>query len=104
MSNLPRPNPPPAASMPGAETQLIWHDPFDPARRKEAVKIVLLWAVAFAAYVPALSGDFLWRDNQVITANASIRSLPTLGHVWRHPRAVPVWRPVADTILWPQHI
>jgi len=104
MSNLTRPNPPPAQPLVGAQTQLVWRDPYDPVFGRNAIKIALLWIVTFAAYIPVLSGEFLWRDDRVITANASIRSWPTLMNEWRHPRAVPIWRPVADTILWPQHI
>jgi Flp pilus assembly protein TadD len=104
MSKLPRPNPPPAEPLVGAETQLVWRDPFDPVSGKNAIKIALLWLVTLAAYLPVLSGGFLWQDDRVITANETIRSWPTLLNTWRHPRAMPIWRPVADTLLWPQHI
>src|SRR5262249_19067421 len=104
MSNVTRPNPPPAQPLVGAETQLVWRDPFDPAFTRNAIKIALLWLVTLAAYLPTVSGEFLWQDDRVITANESIRSWPTLVNAWRHPRAVALWRPVADTILWPQHI
>jgi tetratricopeptide (TPR) repeat protein len=99
----PRPNPPPAAPLVGAQTQLIWHDPYDPQRQRDAIKLALLLALAAVAYLPALSAQFLWRDDQVITANESIRSLWTIGHVWLHPRSVLLWRPVADSMLFPQH-
>ena len=68
MSSTVRPNPPPAEPLIGAHTQLIWHDTYDPARRRAWISLTLLLAITALAYVPALSAQFPWRDDQAITA------------------------------------
>src|SRR4051794_21583906 len=89
-------SPAPDALLAEVQPTLIWTDPYDPEAKRAWITLFLLLGLTIATYVPALSADFLWRDDQTVTANESIRSFRTVAHMWLHPRSVSPWRPVAD--------
>jgi len=51
------------------------------------------------AYLPALSGGFLWDDNMHVTA-AGLRSLGGLARIWFEPGATQQFYPVLHSAFW----
>jgi tetratricopeptide (TPR) repeat protein len=54
------------------------------------------------AYVPTLTGDFVWNDSDYVTAPA-LRSLSGLGRIWTEPGATEQYYPLLHTAFWVQH-
>jgi tetratricopeptide (TPR) repeat protein len=60
---------------------------------------LLVVLVAFAVYWPALSGDFLWDDDVLLTANAQVQASDGLYRLWLTNEAVDYW-PVTGSSFW----
>jgi Flp pilus assembly protein TadD len=100
----PPPNPAATAERAEEARELAWIDPYDRRHRRAWAAVGLLLLITAAACLPALSADFLWQDDVAVTRNDALRSLHTIGYMWLHPRSRPMWRPVAETALLPQHL
>ena len=64
---------------------------------------LLLFAAALLAYLPALSGGFLWDDAGHVT-RADLRSLSGLGRIWFEFGATQQYYPVLHSAFWFEHL
>ncbi len=63
------------------------------------VGIAVLAIAAFAAYYPALRGEFIIDDDSLLTDNALVKSPDGLYRIWCTTEPVDYW-PLANTTLW----
>lgn len=63
---------------------------------------LLLAALAFAVYWPALHGQFLWDDNSHVT-RADLRSFAGLGRIWFEVGATQQYYPLLHSAFWLEH-
>lgn len=68
-----------------------------PTRFQAGAGLVVL---AVLAYVPALTGGFIWDDNFYVTANPTLRSWDGLARIWFDPGATPQYYPLTFTTFW----
>jgi tetratricopeptide (TPR) repeat protein len=61
---------------------------------------LLLAALTVAAYYPAITGKFIWDDDQYVENNATLRTAEGLRDIWFKPRAIPQYYPLVHTIFW----
>jgi len=67
------------------------------------VKLGLLVVFAtLVAYLPSLSGDFIWNDSDYVTAPA-LRSLGGLARIWTEIGATQQYYPLLHSAFWLQH-
>src|SRR4051794_8555460 len=98
------PSPVPAdAFLPKPTAPVAWTDPYDVSYRRQWLLLGLLIALTAVAFLPSLSGSFLWGDDRVVANNQAIKSIHTLRFAWRHPKASALYRPVADSLLFVEH-
>ena len=62
----------------------------------------LVACATVAAYLPALSGGFIWNDVDYVTAPA-LRSLHGLARIWTEPGATQQYYPLLHSAFWIQH-
>lgn len=62
--------------------------------------LVLLCAATYAA-APACG--FIWDDDEYVTENAGLRSLPGLLRIWTDHHATPQYYPLTHTTLWVEY-
>lgn len=62
----------------------------------------LVVCATLIAYLPALSGDFIWNDSDYVTA-PSLRSLAGLARIWTQPGATQQYYPLLHSAFWVQH-
>jgi Tfp pilus assembly protein PilF len=63
---------------------------------------VLLVLATVVAYLPSLSGDFIWNDSDYVTAPA-LRSLHGLSRIWTELGATQQYYPLLHSAFWLQH-
>jgi tetratricopeptide (TPR) repeat protein len=63
---------------------------------------VLLVLATVVAYLPSLSGDFIWNDSDYVTAPA-LRSLHGLARIWTELGATQQYYPLLHSAFWVQH-
>jgi tetratricopeptide (TPR) repeat protein len=63
---------------------------------------MLILVATVVAYLPALSGKFIWNDSDYVTAPA-LRSLDGLARIWTEPGAVEQYYPLLHSAFWVQH-
>jgi tetratricopeptide (TPR) repeat protein len=68
--------------------------------RTPLAQCLTLAGVTFAAYAPALSGEFLWDDDKYVVENPTLRNLAGLRRVWVDPAATPQYYPLVYTTFW----
>ena len=61
---------------------------------------LLLVAITFSAYFPALGGGYIWDDDDYVTANDTLRSVQGLGRIWGEIGATPQYYPMVHTSYW----
>jgi tetratricopeptide (TPR) repeat protein len=61
---------------------------------------LLLVAITFIAYLPALRCGFVWDDDDYVTHNLSLHSLKGLWQIWSVPGATPQYYPLSFTSFW----
>src|SRR5215468_10481346 len=59
-----------------------------------------LGLLVLAAYLPSLSGQFLWDDDSNVTKRAPLRSLTGLCRIWFEPGATQQYYPLTHTSFW----
>jgi len=62
----------------------------------------LIVCATFFAYLPALSGVFIWNDVDYVTAPA-LRSVHGLARIWTEPGATQQYYPLLHSAFWIQH-
>jgi tetratricopeptide (TPR) repeat protein len=62
--------------------------------------IVLL---ALMAYIPAITGGFVWDDDFHVTDNRALRDLGGLRSIWTDVRTTPQYYPLTHTTFWMQY-
>ena len=62
----------------------------------------LIFCATVLAYLPALSGDFIWNDSDYVTAPA-LRPLAGLARIWTEPGATQQYYPLLHSFFWVQH-
>ena len=63
---------------------------------------VLVFCATVLAYLPALTGDFIWNDSAYVTAPA-LRSLHGLVRIWTELGATEQYYPLLHSFFWVQH-
>jgi len=63
---------------------------------------LLLAALVFVAYAPALRAGYIWDDDRYVTANAALRGFDGLVALWTTFSATPQFYPLTHTLLWIQ--
>jgi protein O-mannosyl-transferase len=63
---------------------------------------IFIAALTFIAYLPAISGDFLWDDAGHVT-NASLQSWSGLSRIWFEIGATQQYYPLLHTAFWIEH-
>jgi tetratricopeptide (TPR) repeat protein len=62
----------------------------------------LVFLAALAAYLPALSGGFIWNDSDYVTAPA-LRSVGGLVRIWTDVGATQQYYPLLHSAFWAEH-
>jgi tetratricopeptide (TPR) repeat protein len=62
----------------------------------------LVVGATILAYLPSLSGGFIWNDADYVTAPA-LRSLSGLARIWTQPGATQQYYPLLHSAFWVQH-
>lgn len=62
----------------------------------------LVFCATALAYIPSLSGDFIWNDSDYVTAPA-LRSIDGLRRIWTDVGATQQYYPLLHTAFWVQH-
>lgn len=72
-----------------------------PALRRIA-GCILLFAVIFLAYLPALRAGFLdiWDDGEYVSRNPALTAAGGLQRIWTEPRSSPQYYPLVFTTFW----
>ncbi len=63
----------------------------------------LVVCATFIAYLPSLSGDFIWNDSDYVTA-PTLRSLSGLWQIWTQPGVTEQYYPLLHSAFWVQHL
>jgi len=63
-------------------------------------RALLLVALVFGAYWPAVQGGWVWDDDDYVTRNSTLRSLAGLWDIWFRPGATPQYYPLVHTTFW----
>jgi tetratricopeptide (TPR) repeat protein len=100
------PDPPPDANPSASEEAqpFVITLPDDPASGRDWY----LWAavlalIALVAFWPAISGTFLWDDDQYVTQNRALLDAHGLQQIWKIPPGTIQYYPLTFTMLWIEH-
>lgn len=63
----------------------------------------MIVALALLAFAPAMTGGFIWDDDDHVTDNANLRSASGLANIWLAPRTSPQYYPLVHTSFWIEH-
>ena len=73
--------------------------PSQPQRRTWLPALLLVGLTA-GAYIPAMSGGFIWDDDDYVQDNLALRSLAGLGQIWFQPGTTRQYYPLVHTTYW----
>ena len=62
-----------------------------------------MFALLFFAYSTAISGGFIWDDDDYVTENQTLRSMDGLRAIWLDPSATPQYYPLVHTTFWAEY-
>lgn len=62
--------------------------------------LILLAVLTLALYSPAISGGFIWDDDDYVENNESLRTLDGLRRIWTDTKATPQYYPLVHTTFW----
>lgn len=71
--------------------------------RNPPIQAALIVITTFVAYVPAISGGFIWDDDDYVINNDTLRDLHGLRRIWFEVGAVPQYYPLVHTTFWLEH-
>jgi protein O-mannosyl-transferase len=71
-----------------------------PAAHPWLTGALILLAITFLAYIPAILGGFIWDDDAYVQHNAALRSLIGLWNIWAHTSTTPQYYPLVHTTFW----
>jgi len=76
------------------------------AKRNElifvALRVALLAAATFIAYIPAMHGGFIWDDDAHVSESETLRQPDALRRIWFVPGSVPQYYPVTHSVFYLQ--
>lgn len=61
---------------------------------------LLLAALVIVAYLPSLTGEFIWDDDANIIRSGALRTLDGLRRIWFEPGATQMYYPLTHTSFW----
>lgn len=67
------------------------------------LKITLIIALIFTAYIHTIQSDFIWDDNDYITANPHLKTVNGLKNIWFKPGSTVQYYPLLFTFFWGQY-
>lgn len=70
------------------------------SRRRSWLIAAAIVAATVLAYLPALGGEFVWDDDDYVSANATLRTAEGLRTIWLDPGATPQYYPLVHTSFW----
>lgn len=65
--------------------------------------VLVIVALALAAYLPALRAGFIWDDPDYVVNNLNLRDAPGLADTWFSPRTLPQYYPLVHTTFWVEY-
>ena len=68
--------------------------------RNSVACAVLLSALTFLVYTPAINCKFIWDDDDYVENNPTLRSLVGLKTLWIQPRSLPQYYPLVHSTYW----
>ncbi len=74
-----------------------------PSRLKALAPAALIVCATIVAYLPALSGGFIWNDSDYVTAPL-LRSWMGLLRIWTQPGATQQYYPLLHSFFWLEHL
>src|SRR5262245_59969559 len=74
-----------------------------PASRRFWLVAGALTLVTLIAYIPALSGGFIWDDDAYVTDNLAVRRFDGLVRIWTDPHSTPQFYPLVFSMFWLEH-
>jgi protein O-mannosyl-transferase len=63
-------------------------------------RAALLFALVVIAYLPTFWAGWIWDDDQYVTGNPMLTSVPGLVRIWSEPGATPQYYPLVFTSFW----
>jgi protein O-mannosyl-transferase len=67
--------------------------------------LLLIYVLTILAYVPAMTGGFVFDDDAYVSQNPLLHDLPGLARIWADPRSTPQYYPLVYTTFWiEQHV
>ncbi len=73
--------------------------------RQQSRLALALFAITCLVYLPVLSADFIWDDDDYVVENVALRDITGLFRIWTDPRATPQYYPLVHTTFWiEQHL
>ncbi len=85
--------------MPSRRRPKASHPPDQPALWHLAAQLAVILIAVVLVYLPAFRADFVWDDEQLITANPLLRSFSGLTEMWSGGRTADYF-PVTNTVFW----
>src|SRR5258706_13641178 len=82
------------------ETTELFSGPLWNLKVKPLLQAWLIVASAFWIYAPALHGDWLWDDGQLITQNALVHAPAGLWKIWFDPGSLVDYFPLKVSVEW----
>jgi protein O-mannosyl-transferase len=64
---------------------------------------LMLVALVLATYAPVTQNTFIWDDNDYVTQNLTLRTLPGLRSIWFSPFSLPQYYPLVHTTFWVEY-
>jgi tetratricopeptide (TPR) repeat protein len=71
--------------------------------RQNAGRLIILAAITFIAYIPAIGANYIWDDDHYVTQNHTLQSLEGMGRIWLEPEASPQYYPLVFSSFWLEH-
>lgn len=59
-----------------------------------------IFTLTVLVYMPALDAEFIWDDDNYVTANMTLRTSAGLRDIWLKPTALPQYYPLVHTTFW----
>jgi len=69
-------------------------------KRKNLLRALLLCALIFVMYFPALKAGYIWDDDAYVTHNANLQTVQGFKRIWLEPRTSPQYYPLVFSSFW----